>query len=593
VTRRHVRAPLTTEQRRLIARVLGYARPYRRQGVLALLCVIAQSVLGVVPILAIRSVTNHLTHPHGSFGTTAAIVGLAFAATVVSGLFGVAETYLTLSLSERVVADLRGQLFDHLVGQSIGYFTRNRAGALVSRILNDVGDVDNIIGTTLLSLLNSSLTGVASLAVMVFLDWRLTLLTLLIAPFVALGLRLGGRSIYQARGRVQQGLSDVTAYLSEALDLSGVMLMKSFGREQRERGRFAELNHALRDREIEAGMATRWITMALRLLQTVGPAILLLAGGYLVAERELSLGSLLAFSVVAIRFVGALQESANGALAVVGSLAAWRRIFEVLDEPAEVREVAHAHPLTAPRGAVNIDRVSFAYPGQAIPALRDVSAEIAPGQLTALVGPSGAGKTTLSQLVTRFYDPQSGVVLIDGHDLRELTFESLSAAIGLVLQDTFLFHATLRENLAYGVADASDEELLQAAGRANLSEVVEALPLGLDTVVGERGHRLSGGEKQRVAIARVILKNPPILIFDEATSHLDSVSERLIQASLADLSRGRTSLVIAHRLSTILAADQILVLDHGEIVERGTHEQLLETGGAYVNLYHLQFAVAT
>jgi ATP-binding cassette, subfamily B, bacterial len=562
------------------------------RGVVALLCVIAQSLLAVVPFLAVRSVANHLTHPHTSFGPVLTVVGLAFAASVLGGLLGVAETYLTLSLSERVVADLRKSLFNHLVGQSVSYFTRSRAGEVMSRILNDVSAVDNIIGTTLLSLLNSALTIVVSIGLMVFLDWRLTLLTLAIAPFVALGLRFGGRSIYRARGLVQSELSEITVYLRETLDLSGVMLIKSFGREERERKRFAELNESLREREIEAGMATRWIAMGLRLLQIVGPTMLLLAGGYLVAEHELSIGSLLAFSMVAIRFAGAIQESATGLLAVIGSLAPWERIFQALDEPYDVREPPNARVIPSPRGSIAIDKVSFRYPGQRRAALSNISAAIEPGQLAALVGPSGAGKTTLSHLIPRFYDPQMGSVRIDGQDVRELKFATLAAAIGIVLQDTFLFHASLRENLAYGRPDADDGQLLAAAAQANLSDVIAGLPEGLDTVVGEHGHRFSGGERQRVAIARVVLKDPPILIFDEATSHLDSVSERLIQETLAELSQGRTSIVIAHRLSTILAADQIFVLEHGEIVERGTHDELVRAGGLYIRLYETQFAAA-
>jgi ATP-binding cassette, subfamily B, bacterial len=579
-------------RRQIFGRVLGYLGPYRGRGGLALLVVLAHSLLSIVPILAIRAIANHLTHPHASFGPVLLIVGLAFGATVLSGLLGVAETYLTVSLSERVVADLRSGLFDHLVGQSVAYFTRNRAGDVMSRILNDVEAVDNILGTTLLSLVSSALTSAVSIAVMVYLSWQLTLLTLVIAPFVALGLSRGGRSIYDARERVQGELSELTAYLRERLDLSAMMLTKSFGRERRERARFAELNRSLRDREVEAGMATQWITMALRTLQVIGPAVMLLAGGYLVSEGELSLGSLLAFSIVAIRFAGTAQEAASGALQVAGSLAPWRRIFETLDEPFDVQERVDARALADVRGAIELDGVSFAYAGQERPALCEVSARIEPGQLAALVGPSGAGKTTFSQLVPRFYDPQAGAVRIDGNDVRELTFASLAQAVGLVLQDTFLFHASLRENLAYGRPDASDEEVLAAAAQANLEGVLAGLPEGLDTVIGERGHRLSGGEKQRVAIARVILKNPQILIFDEATSHLDSVSERLIQDTLAELSRGRTSLVIAHRLSTILAADQILVLDHGEIVERGTHAELVQAGGVYVRLYESQFAGA-
>jgi len=584
------RLRISPERRRALPRALGYLRPYRARGALALSCVLAQSLLGAVPFLAVRAITNHLTHPHASFTPVLEITVAAFAAMVLSGLLGVAETYLTVSLSESVVADLRGQLFDHLVGQSVAYFTRSRAGHVMSRIVNDVAGVDDVIGSTSLSLLNSALTVAVSLGLMVWLNWQLTVLTLLIAPVVALGLRLGGRSIYRARDRVQGELAELTAYLRETLELSGVMLLKSFGREQRERARFAELNRSLRDSEIEAGMATRWITMALRLAQIIGPTLLLLAGGYLVSRHELSLGSLLAFSMVAIRFAGAIQESATGTLEVIGSLAPWQRIFDTLDEPYEVSERAGARTIPQPRGSVAIEQVTFRYPGQGRAALSGVSAAVEPGQLAALVGPSGAGKTTLSHLIPRFYDPQAGSVRLDGCDVRELTFATLAAAVGLVLQDTFLLHASLRENLAYGRPGADDAQLLAAAAQANLEEVIAGLPQGLDTVIGERGHRLSGGEKQRVAIARVILKDPPVLIFDEATSHLDSVSERLIQDTLSELSRGRTSIVIAHRLSTILSADQIFVLERGEIVQRGRHEQLLAQGGLYTRLYESQFA---
>jgi ATP-binding cassette subfamily B protein len=286
-----------------------------------------------------------------------------------------------------------------------------------------------------------------------------------------------------------------------------------------------------------------------------------------------------------------VQSSATGLLSVIGSLALWDRVFEVLDEPHDLSERPDAVELPpSAAGAISLQRVTFSYPGQPAPALREISAEAAAGKLTALVGPSGAGKTTLSHLVPRFYDPQGGTVSIDGHDVRELTLESLGRTIGLVLQDSYLFHDSLRENLRYGLADAGEEQLMSAVAQANLGDVVAAMPDGLDTIVGERGYRLSGGERQRVAIARVILKNPPILILDEATSHLDSVSEQLIQAALATLFQGRTSLVIAHRLSTVLAADQILVLDRGEIVERGSHTELLEGGGLYRRLYDIQFA---
>lgn len=554
------------------------------------MCVLVASALALVPALVIRSLVDQLTRPHGSFANVSGLVAAAIGATVLASLLTVAQTYLTLTISETVVAKVRGQLFEHLLSQSIGYFTRRRAGDAMSRILNDTGGIDSMMGPTLLALASSSFTGAVSLALMVYLDWRLTLAALVFSPVIAVCLRLGGSAVFRARQHAQLQFAEMTAYLHETLGISGVMLVKAFARERYERGQFEQLNHELRQREIRVGMATQWISVGLSVVQIAAPAILILIGGYLVVDHELTLGGLLAFSVVALRFGAAMQTAANGLLTAIGSLALWQRIFDVLDHEPELRESAQAHRLSKVRGAIRLDAVRFAYPDQARPALHDVSIEIAPGELVALVGPSGAGKTTLSHLVPRFHDPQRGSVLIDGHDLRELTFESLGAAIGLVLQDTYLLHDTLRENLRYGRVDAADVDVLDAAERANFSDVIAGLPAGLDTVVGERGHRLSGGEKQRVAIARAILKDPPVLILDEATSHLDSVSEQLVQAALGRLFGGRTSLVIAHRLSTILAADQIIVLDRGEVVQNGTHTELVQQAGLYRRLYETQFA---
>jgi ATP-binding cassette subfamily B protein len=576
--------------RPVIRRVLVYMRPHRKRWAAAVLCVMVSSVLGLVPALAIRSIVDHLTRPHTSFGPVLGVIALALLATLVAALLGVAQGYLTLSVSEQVVAKVRGELFDHLIAQSVGYFTRHRAGEAVSRILNDAGGIDNMMGPTMIALASSAFSGVAAVALMFYLDWRLAVLSLAMAPVVALCLRLSGRVIFRARRRVQDQFSELTAYLHETLGISGIHLIKSFARERQERARFAEMNRTLRDLQVQAGMASQWFGVAMRLLQLAGPASLVLAGGYLVAHHELSLGGLLAFSLVALNFAGAVQTTANGLLTIIGSLALWQRIFTVLDHVPEVQESPHAHVLPAARGAIQMESVVFSYPGQTRPALSDISLDIRPGELAALVGPSGAGKTTLSHLLARFFDPQHGRVLLDGHDLRELTFESLGAAVGLVLQDSYLIHASLRENLSYGRADADDDALLEAAGRANLTDVIAGLPDGLDTLVGERGHRLSGGEKQRVAIARAVLKDPPILILDEATSHLDSVSEQLVQAALGQLLRGRTSVVIAHRLSTILAADQIIVLDHGTVVQTGTHQELVGEPGLYRQLYETQFA---
>ena len=576
--------------RPVAGRALRYLRPHRTRTILGIVCVLFASGLGLVPALELRSMVDELTRHRGSFSGVLVPIAIALVATALSAGLGVLQTWLTLSVAEDVVAEVRGSLFNHLIAQSIGYFTRRRAGEAMSRILNDAGGIDSMMGPTVMALANSAFTGVAAFGLMLYLNWELTLVAVVLSPVVALCLRFGGNAIFRARRSVQTQFSEVTAYLHEALGISGIQLIKSFAREPEERARFGRLNQTLRDLEVRAGMATQWFVVAMRLLQVGAPAFLLLAGGYLVVHHDLSLGGLLAFSYVAFNFGVALQSTATGLLTAIGALALWQRIFEVLDQEPELRESPNARVLTDARGEIRLEGVTFSHPGQGRPALCDVSIEIRPGELTALVGPSGAGKTTLSHLVPRFFDPQRGRVLLDGNDVRELTFESLGTAIGLVLQDTYLVHASLRENLSYGRLDANDDALLAAADQANLTDVLRLLPEGLDTVVGERGHRLSGGEKQRVAIARAILKDPPVLILDEATSHLDSVSEQLVQAALSRLLGGRTSLVIAHRLSTILAADQIIVLDRGEVVQRGTHAELVDEPGLYRRLYLTQFA---
>lgn len=337
--------------------MLGYLRPHRRRGAIATVCVLVSAALSLVPALALRSIVDQLTRPHGSFGPVLGVIALAILATLLAGLLGVAQTYLTLSVSEDVVARVRGQLFDHLIAQSIGYFTRRRAGEAMSRILNDAGGIDSMMGPTLLGLASSSFTGLASLALMVYLDWELSLIALFVSPLVAIGLRFGGNAIFRARRRVQGQFSEVTAYLHETLGISGIHLIKSFARERQERERFAELNQRLRDLEVTAGMATQWFAVAMRLLQTATPAILLLAGGYLVIQHQLTLGALLAFSFAALTFGAAVQPTASGLLTVIGSLALWQRIFDVLDHEPELREAVPGRTLPAASGAIRMESV--------------------------------------------------------------------------------------------------------------------------------------------------------------------------------------------------------------------------------------------
>ncbi|HWF50484.1 MAG TPA: ABC transporter ATP-binding protein [Solirubrobacteraceae bacterium] len=586
------RAAPTSERRALARRVLAYLRPYRRSVTLVVALTVVNAGVALVPLVAAKVLIDRLTAPHPQFSALVVPVVAAVAGSLAVGLTGVAMTYLVQSVSEGIVFDLRRELFGHLMGHGAAFYVGNRAGDLLSRMLNDIGGVDTSLSTTLPTLTQAILTGITTLALMLVLSWPLTLVCLALMPFVLGPTQRAGHRISRARRAVQEQLDDVTTYLQETLGLSGMLLVRVFGRQATERGRFSRLNAELRRREIDVAMTARWFTASLTLVSSAAPAVLILVGGYLVVHSHLSPGTVIVFStLIAGRLAGALRDLAIATAAALGSMALWSRIFEALDTHPDVAERPGAIALRDGRGSLRLEAVKFTYPGQGRPAVDDVSFEAEPGQLVALVGPSGAGKTTLSALIARLLDPDSGRILIDGHDVRDLTLESMSETIGLVFQDTFLFHATLGENLRYGRPDASDDEVASAARDAHLDTVVAALPDGYDTVVGERGHRLSGGEKQRVAIARTMLRDPRILILDEATSHLDSASELVVQQGLRRLMYGRTAIVIAHRLSTVLHADLLLVLDRGRVVERGTHAELLARGGLYASLHALQVAV--
>jgi ATP-binding cassette subfamily B protein len=558
--------------------------------ILAGLCLLVQTLLTLAPFLIVKDVVDQLESHHPSFGRIAALGALGLGLAIAAGFVNVLRGWLVLRVSTSIVADLRKQLVARLLGQSLSYFTGTRGGDLMSRILNDVNAVSTALGDTALTFVGDLITSVLVLAAMLVFQWQLAIVTLAIFPPLILVFRLSSRAIYRSRRTVQEQIAEFTVHAQEVLSLSGIMLVKSFGREPAERDRSHQLADRLRGSELRFGMISRWFGLGMQLAQYVGPLLLLLAGGWLVVHHYATLGTVIAFvTVLALRFGVAVGGVGSGFVRLIGVLPSWERIFTVLDAHVDVRERPGAVWLDRPDGAVSFDAVSFSYPGQSRCALEEISLDVDPGQLVALVGPSGAGKTTLTSLLARFYDPDQGAVRFGGHDLRDVQLGSIAQSVGLVLQDTYLFHGTLRENLLYARPDATEDELWEACRDAHLDDLLVVLPDGLDTVVGERGHRLSGGEKQRVAIARVILKDSPILILDEATSHLDTASERFVQAALARLFAGRTSFVIAHRLSTVLAADVIAVLDRGRIVELGSHDELLAAGGLYASLYELQF----
>ncbi|WP_165959049.1 ABC transporter ATP-binding protein [Actinomadura sp. KC345] len=554
-------------------------------------CIAAQSFLILVPAIAYKRLVDYLGQGDGSFTQILILVGAALAASFGRGLIGVAELLLTEQISQGIVRTLRHSLFGRLLAQPVAFFATRPSGEVMSRFSNDVGAVQNVITSTVIGLVRNTLISVTTLVLMLTFSWKLTMLTVLLVPAVGLPARRFGHLAYGARRDVQRSVARMTSYLQEILSVSGIVLVKTFVRGRDERRRFGGMVDELRVLQIRTALNARWFGMWNDNLNQIGPTLLVLCGSYLVLTGQSTVGTIFVFAtVLGGQFTGAVSKVAAMYVDIAGAMAPFERIFELLDRRPEVVDAPGARELSGVKGAIRFEEITFSYEGAAHPAVDGFTAEIPAGAMVALVGHSGAGKTTLANLLLRFADPQAGRVLIDGHDLREITMESLNRQIGAVFQETFLFHASLRDNLLYAQPEASDEALAAAVRAACLEDVLATLPDGLDTVVGERGHRLSGGERQRVTIARVILKDPRILLLDEATSHLDSLAEQRVQAALRLLMRGRTSLVIAHRLSTVLAADQILVLDQGRLVEQGAHATLLARGGRYAQLCNAQFA---
>jgi ATP-binding cassette, subfamily B, bacterial len=573
-----------------IGRVLGYLRPWRRSLALGAALLSIQSLFRLVPAVLVRDFTDDLERRVVSFGQLVLLTGIGAAALLVSAVIAGVGTIVVIRAAQAVGARLRAALFERLLAQSIQFHTRNQPGEFMSRVMNDVAGIADGLAYAGPQLLRGAVTAGASIAVMFVLSWQLSILTVAVLPLTIVGLRLAGQAVYRARKDLQEQFGNLTAFAQEGLGLSGLTLIRAFGRGAMMRDRFQTLNEGVWRRQVRVALTTQRLMVVGEALALAGLTLMIGAGGYLVAHHHLSVGAFFAFAAFAAGGLGPALNSLGVGIAIVwGSMALWSRVFEVLDTQPEVIERSGAAALPRIPGALELREVTFKYPGQARPAVAGVSFTARRGQLVALVGPSGAGKTTVASLVARLIDPQSGCVLVGGHDVRDVTLQSLSDAVGLVVQDAFLFNQSIRDNLLLGNPDATEEEIAAATRAASLEDVVAALPGEYDAVVGERGHSLSGGERQRVALARAILKDPPFLVLDEATSHLDTVSERLVQGTLQRLLRGRTSIVIAHRLSTVMAADLIVVLDEGRVVDSGTHSELLARGGLYARLYESQF----
>ena len=572
----------------MFKRIAHYFAPYWKLLLVLLLCIIFTALLGLVPPIFTKQIID-VALPDKRIDLLIWLIVGSFGTTLVSGLILVGQNYVNSWISKHIIYDLRNAMFKHLQYMSISFFSNVQTGEITSRMNNDITGIENIFSGTFVQILQNLFIFISTAGLLFYTNWKLAIFSLMILPLFIIPTRKVGKVRWKIAQTTQEKLAELNTLMHETLNIGGTFLVKLFTKEKDQQDKFVAINKDVTSLQIKESLAGRWFFMVMSTFVAIGPMIIYLAGGILLIKyNEITVGGIVMFVALLSRLYRPVTIFANISVDLTRSTALFERIFEYLDMKQDIVDHPNAQELKDVKGAIKFDHVNFSY-NDKTQTLKDINISIEAGKMIAFVGPSGAGKTTITYMLPRLYDINEGAITIDGIDIRDVTVESLRSQIGIVMQDTYMFNTTIRENLLFARSDATDEELISACRTSNIHDFIESLPNGYDTIVGERGIKLSGGEKQRLSIARALLKDPRIVILDEATSSLDSVSESLIQEAIKPLLKDRTSLVIAHRLSTIMSADRIYVVEAGRIVEQGTHSELLKQGGVYKELCDKQF----
>ena len=573
--------------KKMLTRILSYFIPYWQRMLLVIGCIIVTSILGLVPPMLIKNIIDKAL-PQKDLKLLSLFILVSIGITIILGLLLVAQSYLSIWISKRIILTMKNQMYSHLQRMSLKFYSAAKPGEIITRLTNDIDGIQDIFNSTIVNALSSIFVLISTAIVLVTMNWKLALVGMIILPTFIFPTRKVGKLKWKIATKSQEKISNLNQIIQETFSISGAILTKIFTKEPYEYEKFKQINEEVTSLQIRESVVGRWFRMTITTFISIGPMLIYFYGGYLFIKGEISIGSIIAFVALLGRLYSPVSQLSNIHIDVTRSLALFTRIFEYFDQKQDILDSPDALNLAKIKGKVTFNKVHFSY-NREVDVLQDISFSVDPGTMVALVGPSGAGKTTITNLIPRLYDVVGGSITIDNQDIRDVTLESLRKQIGIVMQEPYLFNDTIEENLRYGRSDATKEEIIKACKAAYIHDSIMTLPNTYKTVVGNRGIKLSGGEKQRVSIARVILKNPRIIILDEATSSLDSVSEEYIQKAMVPLLSNRTSFVVAHRLSTVLASDQILVINHGIVAESGKHEDLILREGLYKQLYETQF----